>query len=93
MTVLFRDLLVISPIANTVAALPITPGGAGVRENTLQFMMDIVQVPRHESTALGILMFATILSWAFIAGLIMATGLRSGKLHLDRNATPPAPKT
>lgn len=85
MTVPFRDLLVISPISNTIAALPITPGGAGVRENTLQFMMDVVNIPRHESTALGILMFATILAWAFVAGLIMATGLRSGKLHLAKN--------
>lgn len=85
MTLPFRDLLVISPIANTVAALPVTPGGAGVRENTLQFMMDVVHVPRHESTALGILMFATILTWACIAGLIMATGLRSGKLRLSKD--------
>lgn len=87
MTLPLRDLLVISPIANTVAALPVTPGGAGVRENTLQFMMDVVQVPRIESTALGILMFGTILAWAFIAGLIMAAGLRSGKLYLSKDHT------
>lgn len=76
MTLPFRDLIVISPIANTIAAVPITPGGVGVRENTLQFMMDVVNVPRTESTALGILMFGTIIFWATIAGLIMATGLR-----------------
>ncbi len=82
MQIAFRDLLVISPIANTIAALPVTPGGAGVRENTLQWMMDIVHVPRHESTALGILMFATILGWALIAGLIMLTAIRNERLHL-----------
>lgn len=79
MTLPLRDLLVISPIANTMAAIPITPGGAGVRENTLQFMMDVVNVPRTESTALGILMFGTIIFWAAIAGLIMATGLKPQK--------------
>ena len=79
MTLPLRDLLVISPIANTVAAIPITPGGAGVRENTLQFMMDVVNVPRTESTALGILMFGTIMFWAVIAGLIMVTGLKARK--------------
>lgn len=79
MTLPFRDLIVISPIANTIAAVPITPGGVGVRENALQFMMDVVNVPRTESTALGILMFGTIIFWATIAGLIMATGLRKKK--------------
>ncbi len=79
MTLPLRDLLVISPIANTVAAIPITPGGAGVRENTLQFMMDVANVPRTESTALGILMFGTIIFWAMIAGMIMVTGLRAHK--------------
>ncbi len=79
MTLPLRDLLVISPIANTVAAIPITPGGAGVRENALQFMMDVVNVPRTESTALGILMFGTIMFWATISGLIMATGFKTRK--------------
>lgn len=79
MTLPFRDLIVISPIANTIAAVPITPGGVGVRENTLQFMMDVVNVPRTESSALGILMFGTIIFWATLAGLIMATGLRKKK--------------
>ena len=77
MTLPFKDLLVISPIANTIAAIPITPGGAGIRENTLQAMMDVVNVPRTQSTALGLLMFGTIICWASIAGVIMATGLRS----------------
>jgi len=80
MTLPLQDLLVISPIANTVAAIPLTPGGAGVRENTLQFMMDVVNVPRTESTALGILMFGTIIFWAIIAGIIMATGLKTRKM-------------
>lgn len=88
MTLPLRDLLVISPIANTVAAIPITPGGAGVRENTLQFMMDVANVPRTESTALGILMFGTIIFWAIIAGGIMATGFRTRKV-----LTTPHPKT
>lgn len=84
MTIRFRDLIVISPIANTIAAVPVTPGGAGVRENALLYMMDFVQIPRPESTALGLLMFCTILFWAAIAGVVMASGfgktnLRQGK--------------
>ena len=86
MTIRFRDLIVISPIANTIAAVPLTPGGAGVRENALQYMMDVVKIPRTESTALGLLMFCTIVFWACIAGAIMASGL--GKADTPRRGRP-----
>ncbi|MGI5869101.1 MAG: lysylphosphatidylglycerol synthase transmembrane domain-containing protein [Kiritimatiellia bacterium] len=82
MTIRFKDLIVISPLANTIAAVPLTPGGAGVRENTLQYMMDVVSIPRTDSTALGLLMFGTIVFWALIAGVIMASGV--GKTHIPR---------
>ena len=86
MTIRFRDLIVISPLANTIAAVPLTPGGAGVRENTLQFMMDVVNVPRTDSTALGLLMFCSIVFWALVAGVIMASGF--GKADSPRRGRP-----
>lgn len=86
MTIRFGDLIVISPLANTIAAVPLTPGGAGVRENALLFMMDVVKIPRTESTALGLLMFCTIVFWACIAGAIMASGL--GKADTPRRGRP-----
>ena len=79
MTLPLRDLFVISPISNAVAALPVTPGGAGVRENMLQVMMDSVGVPRTQSTALGLLMFGAIIFWAVVSGTIMVSGLASTK--------------
>ena len=86
MTIRFRDLIVISPIANTIAAVPLTPGGAGVRENALQYMMDVVNIPRPESTALGLLMFCAIVFWALVAGVIMASGF--GKADVPRSGRP-----
>ena len=61
-----RDMAVVSPLADGIAALPLTPGGAGLRENTLQWLLDSLGVPRAQSTALGLLMFATILLWAAV---------------------------
>lgn len=69
-TVRFRELLVVSPIANTVAAIPITPGGAGVRENILQEMLASVGVLKDESAALGLLMFSTLLIWAIVGAIV-----------------------
>lgn len=74
MTLPFRDLITVSPIANTIAAVPITPGGTGLRENTLQSLLDVYGVARELSTALGLLMLGTILFWAVVGGIIMLTG-------------------
>lgn len=74
MTVPLRDLFVLTPLADTIAAVPVTPGGAGLRENTLQSLLDIASVPRTESTALALAMFGTILVWAAVAGILMVSG-------------------
>ena len=71
-----RDMAVVSPLADGVAALPLTPGGAGLRENALQWLLDAVAVPRAQSTALGLLMFATILLWALLCAGVMLAGRR-----------------
>ena len=73
-----RDMAVVSPLADGIAALPLTPGGAGLRENTLQWLLDSLGVPRAQSTALGLLMFATILLWAAVCAGIMLAGRRGG---------------
>lgn len=78
LSVHFRELLVVSPIANTVAAIPITPGGAGVRENILQEMLFYVGVSKDESAALGLLMFSTLLIWA-VVGAFVGFMMRSKK--------------
>jgi len=69
-----RDLAVATPLADTAAALPLTPGGAGLRENMLQFLLDSLGVPRAGSTALGLLMFATILCWALLCAVLALRG-------------------
>ena len=70
----FIDLLVVSPLANTIAAIPVTPGGAGVRETTLQSLLTVIDIPPEASASLGLLMFFGILFWALIGGLIMLFG-------------------
>ena len=71
MKIQFKDLLVISPISNTIVAIPATPGGVGMRENALQIMMQYIDIPYTESAALGLLMSATIFFWAIICGIIL----------------------
>ena len=67
----FRDMIVASPIANLTAAIPLTPGGVGFRENALQYMLSAAGIPPDQSAALGILMLLTIIFWAVVCGGIM----------------------
>jgi len=71
MTFPFRDMFVASPIANMTASIPITPGGAGMRENMLQKLLEFAHVPVAQSTALALLMFATIVFWAGVCGVLI----------------------
>ncbi|MCL1910478.1 MAG: flippase-like domain-containing protein [Kiritimatiellaeota bacterium] len=71
MNLTFRDMIVASPIANLTAAIPLTPGGVGLRENMLQTMLSAVGTPLDKSAALGFLMLATIIFWALVCGGIM----------------------
>ena len=76
MTLPFRDMIAITPIANMAAAVPLTPGGLGLRENALQTMMDMANVPLAQSSALALLMFSSIVFWALVAGCVMLGGKR-----------------
>ena len=58
------------PPADVAAALPLTPGGAGLRENAVQFLLSFVGVAPPDATALGLLMFATILFWALVCAAL-----------------------
>ncbi len=84
----FRDLAAATPVADAAAALPVTPGGAGLRENLLQRLLDAADVPRAQSTALGLLMFATILLWALLCGAYALSGRRAAAPPLPRNGRP-----
>lgn len=79
MTLPFKEFFVVTPIANTLAAIPLTPGGIGIRENTLQTLLDAQCVPRTDSTALGLLILLAFFIWALIAGLVVASSLRTSK--------------
>ncbi len=86
MTLPFRDMVTVSPIANTIAAVPVTPGGTGLRETMLQTLLDAHDVARELSSALGLLMLGTIIFWAIVGGVIMLTGPRLAAIKAEKDA-------
>ncbi len=69
--VLFQDVLVVSPLANSTAALPLTPGGSGVRETALQMLLRSIGLPDEASASLGLLMFSGLLFWSLASGIYL----------------------
>ncbi len=56
------------PVVNTIAGLPVTPGGAGVREAATFGLLQYAGVSEVDALTLALLMFGCILIWALLGG-------------------------
>ena len=65
------DLFAVMPIINTVASLPISVGGAGVREGLFQtFLNTLCDVPRPMAAVISLTGAAIILFWGLLGGIV-----------------------
>jgi glycosyltransferase 2 family protein len=67
--------LTIFPVINAIAAIPITPGGLGTREGATVFLLGAFGVANAPAIALSLLLYAVILGWSLVGGLVYATYL------------------
>ncbi len=63
-------LLLIVPAVVCISALPITPGGIGVRENLVVLMLAPMGVSATSALSLSLLAYATALFWSLVGGLV-----------------------
>lgn len=63
------DYLTVVPLVNAVTAVPLTPGGAGVRETATCALLTLVGASAAQATALSLLVYGVILAWALVGGL------------------------
>jgi uncharacterized protein (TIRG00374 family) len=61
---------VVFPIINTVASLPITPGGLGTRDFACVFLLGTFGVAEHMALSLSILVYLAILFWSLVGGVV-----------------------
>jgi uncharacterized membrane protein YbhN (UPF0104 family) len=71
------DYLSLGPTINAVGALPITPGGLGLRELAAVTYLGIVGVPAVKAMPLSLMLYATMLFWSLFGGVVFM--LSSGK--------------
>lgn len=80
----FVDFLTAFPVINAVAAVPLTPGGLGTREATAKAVLNhVFGVPEANAVLLSLLLYASVLLWSLVGGVVyMASGLK-GKPAAD----------
>jgi uncharacterized protein (TIRG00374 family) len=66
----FIDYLTVFPVINAIAAIPITPGGLGMREGAAIFLLGALNVPAATALALSLLVYLVVLFWALVGGLV-----------------------
>ena len=65
------DFFAVMPIINTLAALPISVGGTGVREGLFQSLLHaLCNVKEADAVVISLTGFAIVLFWALIGGVI-----------------------
>jgi glycosyltransferase 2 family protein len=68
----FLDYLTIFPAINTIAAIPVTPGGLGTRDSAAKYLLAVpaLAVPATRAVPLSLLMYGTMLFWSLVGGLV-----------------------
>jgi len=66
----FASFIFIVPVVSTIAMLPISIGGTGIRENSLVFLMVALGAPSERSTVTSLLLFAMIITVGIIGAVI-----------------------
>ena len=66
----FLDYVTVFPVINSIAAIPLTPGGIGTRENAAVYILGALGVPEAQAFSVSILIYGTILTWALFGGIV-----------------------
>ncbi len=74
-------LFLIVPMITCISALPVTPGGLGVRENLFVLILKPFGITETLALSLSLLAFVVFITWSLIGGLVYLTIRHSA--HLD----------
>jgi hypothetical protein len=66
----FVSLMMIVPIISCISAVPITPGGLGLRENLYVVMLSVLGVARTAALSVSLLASAEGIFWSLVGGVV-----------------------
>ena len=76
------DVFTVGPIIAVIGAVPITPGGLGLREFAAVTYLGVVGVSATSAMPLSLLLYATMLLWSMVGGVVFLLGSASDKAAL-----------
>ena len=77
------DCFTLFPIISVIAAIPITPGGLGVREGLFIAMYQAIGVDDHYSVSISLMVYFGSVIWSLFGGLVFL-GYSAGSGHTLR---------
>jgi uncharacterized protein (TIRG00374 family) len=69
-TLRLSNYFLIGPVANAVAAVPLTPGGIGTRDATIAMFLSALNVSAEKAGAVPVIMTSIILFWGLVGCMI-----------------------
>jgi uncharacterized membrane protein YbhN (UPF0104 family) len=66
----FGDYFLVVPAICTIGALPLTPGGLGIREYAAVLYFGLLGVPPSHGMALGLLVYLVSVVWSAFGGIV-----------------------
>ena len=66
----FMEYLTIFPTINSVAALPLTPGGIGTREAAAAELLGVFGVSSADAVTVSLLIWASVFAWSLLGGVV-----------------------
>jgi uncharacterized membrane protein YbhN (UPF0104 family) len=84
-----RDYFLTAQVANSVAAIPITPGGVGTRDMvTKEYLEALGAQPPEKVGTIPVVTTLAMVSWAVIGSVVFVLSPRRKRLPTEEKATP-----
>jgi uncharacterized protein (TIRG00374 family) len=84
----YLDYLSLAPTINAISAIPITPGGLGLREYACVVYLGVVGVTAVKALPMSIMVYATMLVWSVFGGLVFLLNPESSTRDAGQHDVP-----
>ena len=90
----FLDQLMVLPLINLIAAIPITPSGIGTRDVATIYLFSAFSVEEASALTLSLMLYGILMFWSLVGGVVyIQYAARAGRIDREQaNATRDHPK-
>lgn len=83
------DYYLIAQVSNAVAAVPVTPGGFGIRDTVTALFFEALKAPPEKSGVIPVIMTLVIILWGIVGSVVFTLTKTSREATFAPEFTPP----